>query len=98
MFSGSCSFGGIWIVVSLRPAGGGAGVGGSACGIVPVMSAAVIGAANGAAAACGIVAEAAVSETAGVGALSDCRPIGVGDVIDGIAGTAGLTLSAGAGA
>src|SRR5882762_7154696 len=78
---------------SLRLAGAGLAL---ICGIVPVMSAAVIGAATGAA-ACGITTDAVLSGVIGRGALSDCRPIGVGDVIEGMAGTgiAGLALSAG---
>src|SRR5882757_6756761 len=78
---------------SLRLAGAGLAL---ICGIVPVMSAAVIGAATGAV-ACGITTDAVLSAAAGAGAFIDCRPIGVGDVIEGMAGAGivGLALSAG---
>src|SRR5205085_11911948 len=68
---------------------------GSGCGIVPVMSPDGVGGGIGVA-ACGIGTEV-LSGAPGAGALNDCRPIGVGDVIEGIAGAgAGLALSAGA--
>src|SRR5206468_2825533 len=55
-----------------------------------------------AAGACGITTDAAPSELAGAGTLMDWRPIGVGDVIEGMiegmAGAAGLAVSAGSGA
>src|SRR5882757_7145568 len=81
---------------SLRLAGAGLAL---ICGIVPVMSDAVIGAATGAA-TCGITTDAVLSAAAGAGAFIDCRPIGVGDVIEGMAGAGivGLALSAGGGA
>src|SRR4051812_40117001 len=66
------------------------------CGIVPVMSVAAIAAATGAA-ACGITTDAVLS-VLGAGAFIDCRPIGVGDVIEGMAGIVGLALSTGGGA
>src|ERR1041385_4270045 len=93
MASGNCSPGGIWIVVSLRPDSGAAAAAGSACGIVPVMSPGGAG--------CGVtirgIGTGLLSGAPDAGGLNDCRPIGVGEVIDGIAGAgAGLAFSTGA--
>src|SRR5580692_10232579 len=55
--------------------------------MVPVTSLA-----GGAAAmACGIATDAVLSEASGAAVLSDCRPAGAGEVIDG-AGVTGLAL------
>src|SRR5258708_23941814 len=89
MPSGSRSVGGTCTVASLP---GAAGV----VGIAPVMSLARIGAA----ATCGI-ATCALSSVFGAELLLDCRPIGVGEVIDGAAGAGvagGGPFSGGAGA
>src|SRR5258708_32082924 len=88
MPSGSRSVGGTCTVASLPDAG--------IVGIAPVVSLAGIGAA----AACGI-ATCALSSVFGAELLIDCRPIGVGEVIEGAAGAgvAGWALfSAGGGA
>src|SRR5580704_12208257 len=74
--SGSRSVGGIGTKVSL-PLPGVVGWD----GIVPVTS---LG-------ACGIATDAVLSAASGSAVLSDCRPIGVGEVING-AGVTGLTL------
>src|ERR1700686_2864561 len=89
MPSGSRSVGGTCTVASLP---GAAGV----VGIAPVMSLAGIGAA----ATCGITT-CALSSVFGAELLLDCRPIGVGEVIDGAAGAGvagGVLFSVGAGA
>src|SRR5439155_13480009 len=86
MPSGSRSVCGTCTVPSLPLAG--------AAGMAPVMSVAVIGDAK----VCGI-ATCALSSVFGADVLFDCRPIGVGEVIDGAAGAgiSGLTaFSAGA--
>src|SRR3954453_7547822 len=86
MPSGSRSVGGTCTIASLLLAG--------AVGIVPVTSFAVISTAE----VCGI-ATCVVSSVFGAIVLFDCRPIGVGDVIDGAmgAGIAGWAVfSAGA--
>src|SRR5882757_6009397 len=89
MPSGNFSVGGTCTRLSLRLPGA-AGT----AGIVLVTSAA----ATGAALIGGIATDAVLSGALGAEVLSDCRPIGVGEVIDG-AGAAGLALfSAGDGA
>ncbi len=80
------------------PLDGSTGPAALACGaaMLPVTS----GDTYGTGAACGTGCGAG-STAAGGGAISDCLPIGVGDVIDGVAGTgaAGLVrTSAGSGA
>src|SRR5258707_4848353 len=88
MPSGSRSVGGTCTVASLPDAG--------IVGIAPVVSLARIGAA----ATCGI-ATCALSSVFGAELLLDCRPIGVGEVIDGAAGAGvagGGVFSGGAGA
>jgi hypothetical protein len=59
------------------------------------MSLAESGDADGIAGFGGISADAVPSEAFGVDPLNDCRPIGVGDVIEGMtgAGAAGLAAS-----
>jgi hypothetical protein len=67
--------------------------------MAPVMSPADIGDPVSAAAAGGIATDAVLSGMFGTELLSDCRPLGVGALIDGAAGAgaAGLALlSAGA--
>jgi hypothetical protein len=68
---------------------------GGAAGIVPVISLDDTGEAEGIAGICGIATDAELSEPLGAELLSDCRPIGVGEVIEGVAvsGIAGLALS-----
>ena len=63
--------------------------------MAPVISPADTGEAVGIAAACGMATDAAPSVAPGAGLLNDCRPIGVGEVIEGVAGAgiAGLALS-----
>ena len=51
-----------------------------------MISLADIGEATGAAAACGIATEAVLSSVFGAELFCDCLPIGVGEVIEGIAG------------
>src|SRR6202035_4218678 len=94
MPSGNRSVGGTCTIESLRLPGDA-----GAAGIEPVMSLDEIGETAGSAGCgCGIATEAMLSEAAGAELLSDCRPIGVGEVIDGVtaSGVAGLApLSAG---
>ncbi len=94
MASGNLSVGGTCTVVSLRPVGPA-----SMAGIVPVISLPVTGEAKGIAVACGISADAVPSEAFGAELLNDCRPIGVGEVSEGIAGAgaAGLAPSSAGG-
>src|SRR5258705_11808931 len=69
-------------------------------GIVPVISPSGAGEAEGAW-VCGMATDAAPSAALGAALLSDCRPIGVGEIIEGAAGAgmAGLApASAGGGA
>ena len=94
--SGSLSVGGTCTKPSLRPPG-------AVCtaGIAPVISLADTGEVVGIEVVCGIVADAVLSESfgAGLGLLSDCRPIGVGEVIEGVTGSgvAGLAPAAAGG-
>src|ERR1700704_1403529 len=90
MASGNLSVGGTCTIVSLRLIGGTC-----ATGTEPVISLVESGEADGIAAFGGISADAVPSEAFGVAPLNDCRPIGVGDVIEGMtgAGDAGLTAS-----
>src|SRR5713226_4644848 len=76
MPSGSRSVGGTCTRPSLPLVGSAGGA-----GIAPVMSLPVIGKAG----TCGI-ATCALSSRLSAGVLLDCRPIGVGEVIDGAAG------------
>src|ERR1700754_654678 len=87
--SGSCSVGGTctW---PKRPFGAGEGTG--AGGIAPVISPEPMGATMGADAPCVIVI-CELSSMFGAEELFDCRPSGVGEVIDGAGGAA--VLSAG---
>src|SRR5262245_10946127 len=90
MPSGICSVGGTctW---PIRPPFAGAGAG--AGGIAPVMSLPPIGATVGGLAPCVIVI-CELSSMFGADELLDCRPSGIGEVIDGAAGAcmAGATL------
>src|SRR6202043_2720532 len=95
--SGSLSLGGICTTDNLRPVGPLCWV-----GIVPVISLDDTGVAAGAAIAGGITTDARLSSAGEV--LSDCRPIGVGEVIEGVPGEgvagsciAGLALSSAGG-
>src|SRR3984957_14477753 len=76
--SGSRSVGGIGTKVSF-PLPGVVGWD----GIVPVTSLGV----------CGIASDAVLSAASGAAVLNDCRPIGVGEVIEGDAGTAGAGMA-----
>src|SRR5258705_4750902 len=57
-----------------------------AVGIVAVTSPSGAGGAEGGAWVCGMATDAAPSTALGAALLSDCRPIGVGEVIEGAAG------------
>src|SRR5262245_39414798 len=82
MLSGICSVGGTCTWPSRAPfAGAGAGAG----GIAPVKSLPPIGATVGGLAPCVIVI-CELSSMLGADELFDCRPSGVGEVIDGTAG------------
>src|ERR1700692_1333471 len=92
MPSGNRSVGGTCTIESLRLPGDA-----GAIGIEPVMSLDDIGEAAGTA-GCGIATDETLALAAGAELLSDCRPIGVGEVIEGVtaSGVAGLApLSAG---
>src|SRR5882757_8995870 len=89
MPSGSRSVGGTCTIVSLPLASPVAEV-----GIAPVISPALTGEAAGRAEA-GRIFTCALSSVLGVDTLFDCRPIGVGEVIDGAAGAGAGELSAG---
>jgi hypothetical protein len=68
--------------------------------MVPVISLAEAGAAAdaggtaGAAEVCGIATDAVLSRVFGADELTDCRPIGVGEVIEGAAGAGGAGFGA----
>jgi hypothetical protein len=66
-----------------------------AAAIVPVASLPAASEAGGAASVGGIGIEAVLSD--GAAALNDCRPIGVGEVIEGIAGAGMAGFSAAGG-
>src|ERR1700687_6453798 len=87
MASGNLSVGGACTVVSFRRVGPA-----SMAGIVPVISLPVTGEAKGIVGACGISTDVVLSEGVGAELLNDWRPIGVGEVSEGItgAGAAGL--------
>jgi hypothetical protein len=78
MASGNLSVGGTCTIESFRPEDGAVTV--ATAGIAPVISLAVTCEAEGAAVAAGI------GEVSGGAALKDCRPIGVGEVSEGIIG------------
>src|SRR6202163_3135474 len=90
MASGSLSVGGTCTIERLPPAS-------AACmaGMVPVISLADISKAVG----CGIATDAVASGAFGAEPFSDCLPIGVGEVIEGVAGsgTTGFALSSAGG-
>src|SRR5580698_5184777 len=83
MASGSLSVGGTWIIASLPVLNDD-----GESGIVPVTS--PVADIDGEALSCGMVREA--TPLLDVVLLNDCRPIGVGDVIEGIIG-AGAELA-----
>jgi hypothetical protein len=85
MASGSLSVGGTWIIASLPVLNDD-----GESGIVPVTS--PVADIDGEALSCGMVREATPLLVADVVLLNDCRPIGVGDVIEGIIG-AGAELA-----
>ena len=86
MASGSLSVGGTWMIASLSVL--------DESGIVPVTSLAAE--AEDETLFCGMASEAIPSLLPDVTLLNDCRPIGVGDVIEGsvCAGIAGLAPAA----
>src|SRR5512140_3828400 len=94
MPSGSLSVGGTCTRLSLRPAGAIGWV-----GMAPVTSLDETGETAGAAGVDGIATDAVPSAALGAELFSDCRPIGVGEVIEGAAGSgmAGLALSSAGG-
>src|ERR1700739_274015 len=83
--SGSLSVGGIAILVYLPLA-----IADWEAGMAPVTSPVEVGAGL----ICGIAAEALASALSGMKLLKDCRPIGVGEVIDGGGVWAGIAGSA----